>query len=86
MTWLKVVETTVSGLGYELVDCERSSGGLLRVYIDRFPDQAYDLPGDLVTVDDCEKVTRQLQYALETVDADGEPCAEAMAAIDVPGQ
>jgi ribosome maturation factor RimP len=28
------------------------------------------LPGDLVTVDDCEKVTRQLQYALETVDAD----------------
>lgn len=70
MTWLKVVETTVTGLGYELVDCERSSHGLLRVYIDRLPDQAYDLPGDLVTVDDCEKVTRQLQYALETVDAD----------------
>ena len=70
MTWLKVVETTVTGLGYELVDCERSSHGLLRVYIDRLPEQAYDLPGDLVTVDDCEKVTRQLQYALETVDAD----------------
>jgi ribosome maturation factor RimP len=70
MTWLKVVETTVVGLGYELVDCERSSHGLLRVYIDRLPDGAYDLPGDLVTVDDCEKVTRQLQYALETVDAD----------------
>jgi len=34
------------------------------------PEQAYDLPGDLVTVDDCEKVTRQLQYALETIDAD----------------
>jgi ribosome maturation factor RimP len=70
MTWLKVVETTVTGLGYELVDCERSTQGLLRVYIDRLPEQAYDLPGDLVTVDDCEKVTRQLQYALETVDAD----------------
>jgi ribosome maturation factor RimP len=70
MTWLKVVETTVTGLGYELVDCERSSQGLLRVYIDRLPGQAYDLPGDVVTVDDCEKVTRQLQYALETVDAD----------------
>lgn len=70
MTWLKVVETTVTGLGYELVDCERSSQGLLRVYIDRLPEQAYDLPGDLVTVDDCEKVTRQLQYALETIDAD----------------
>jgi len=70
MTWLTVVETTVTGLGYELVDCERSPGGLLRVYIDRLPDQAYDLPGDLVTVDDCEKVNRQLQYALETIDAD----------------
>ncbi|MBI3384028.1 MAG: ribosome maturation factor RimP [Aquabacterium sp.] len=70
MTWLKVVETTVTGLGYELVDCERSTQGLLRVYIDRLPEQAYDLPGDLVTVDDCEKVTRQLQYALETIDAD----------------
>ena len=67
MSWLNVVETTVTGLGYELVDCERSSQGLLRVYIDRLPDQGYDLPGDLVTVDDCEKVTRQLQYALETV-------------------
>lgn len=69
-TWLKVVETTVTGLGYELVDCERSAHGLLRVYIDRLPGGPYDLPGDLVTVDDCEKVTRQLQYALETVDAD----------------
>jgi ribosome maturation factor RimP len=69
-SWLNVVETTVTGLGYELVDCERSSQGLLRVYIDRLPDQAYDLPGDLVTVDDCEKVTRQLQFALETIDAD----------------
>jgi ribosome maturation factor RimP len=84
MTWLKVVETTVSGLGYELVDCERSSGGLLRVYIDRFPDQAYDLPGDLVTVDDCEKVTRQLQYALETVDADYSRLEVSSPGVDRP--
>lgn len=70
MTWLTVVENTVTGLGYELVDCERSSHGLLRVYIDRLPGQAYDLPGDCVTVDDCEKVTRQLQYALEVVNCD----------------
>lgn len=69
-SWLNLIESTVTGLGFELVDCERSTQGLLRVYIDRLPDQVYDLPGDLVTVDDCEKVTRQLQYALETVDAD----------------
>lgn len=70
MSWLNVVESTVAGLGYELLDCERSAGGLLRIVIDRLPEAAYDQPGDLVTVDDCEKVTRQLQYALETVEAD----------------
>ncbi|NBD19907.1 ribosome maturation factor RimP [Aquabacterium fontiphilum] len=69
-SWLTLIESTVTGLGFELVDCERSSHGLLRVYIDRLPGQTYDSPGDLVTVEDCEKVTRQLQYALETVDAD----------------
>ena len=53
---------TVSGLGYELVEIERSAGGLLRITI--------DLPWNpqqeqFVTVEDCEKVTRQLQFALE---------------------
>jgi ribosome maturation factor RimP len=84
MTWLKIVETTVTGLGYELVDCERSSHGLLRVYIDRLPEQAYDLPGDLVTVDDCEKVNRQLQYALETVDADYSRLEVSSPGVDRP--
>jgi ribosome maturation factor RimP len=84
MTWLTVVETTVTGLGYELVDCERSSHGLLRVYIDRLPDQAYDLPGDLVTVDDCEKVNRQLQYALETIDADYSRLEVSSPGVDRP--
>jgi ribosome maturation factor RimP len=84
MTWLKIVDTTVTGLGYELVDCERGATGLLRVYIDRLPDQAYDLPGDLVTVDDCEKVTRQLQYALETVDADYSRLEVSSPGVDRP--
>ena len=63
MTWQTAVETTVTGLGYELVDCERSAGGLLRVTIDKLPEAA--LAGELITVEDCEKVTRQLQYVLE---------------------
>lgn len=63
MSWQTAVETTVTGLGYELVDCERSAGGLLRVTIDKLPAQAD--AGELITVDDCEKVTRQLQYVLE---------------------
>ena len=58
-----IVEQTVTGLGYDLVEIERSAGGLLRVTI--------DLPWDpqaaeqFVNVEDCEKVTRQLQFALE---------------------
>ena len=30
MSWSQAVEKTVSGLGYELVEVERSAGGLLR--------------------------------------------------------
>lgn len=59
-------EQTVAGLGYELVDIERSAKGLLRVFIDRVPGRAYTSgDGEFVTVEDCELVTRQLQYALE---------------------
>jgi ribosome maturation factor RimP len=63
---LGAVEQTVTGLGYDLVDVERLAGGLLRVTIDRVPRRVY--PGsdsEFVTVDDCERVSRQLQYALE---------------------
>jgi len=64
MSWQTAVETTVTGLGYDLVDCERSaSGGTLRVTIDKLAPQA--AAGELIDVDDCEKVTRQLQYVLE---------------------
>ena len=58
-----IVGQTVAGLGYDLVEVERSAGGLLRVTID----QKW-LPGgeeQFVNVEDCERVTRQLQYALE---------------------
>ena len=53
---------TVTGLGYELVEIERAAGGLLRITID-LP----WTPGleQFVNVEDCEKVTRQLQFALE---------------------
>ena len=62
MAFQDIVEQTVSGLGYELVEIERSAGGLLRITID-LPWS----PGDekFVNVEDCEKVTRQLQFALE---------------------
>lgn len=64
--WHSTIERTVAGLDYELVDVERSAAGLLRVTIDRIPGHSY--PGgdsESVTVDDCERVTRQLQYVLD---------------------
>jgi ribosome maturation factor RimP len=66
VSWQQAIDRAVGALGYELVDAERSAGGLLRVYIDRIPGRAYDTgAGDAITVEDCERVTRQLQYALE---------------------
>lgn len=62
------IERTVTGLGYDLVDVERSARGLLRVSIDRVPGHAYAEAlgaGEFVTIDDCETVSRQLQYSLE---------------------
>ena len=64
--WQQALERTVTGLGFDLVDVERSAGGLLRVTIDRLPGHAYSTgPGDFVLVEDCEIVTRQLQFLLE---------------------
>ena len=77
MNWQSAVERTVTGLGYDLVDAEKSAGGLLRVFIDHMPDSA---AGQFITVDDCEKVTRQLQYVLEV-----ESCAYERLEVSSPG-
>lgn len=53
----------MTGLGYDLVEIERSAGGLLRITIDH--PWAPGAAEQFVTVEDCEKVTRQLQFALE---------------------
>jgi ribosome maturation factor RimP len=77
VNWQSAVERTVTGLGYELVDTERSAGGLLRVYIDRPATGSGEL---FITVDDCEKVTRQLQHVLEV-----ENCDYARLEVSSPG-
>ena len=65
----QTIDDTVRGLGLELVELERSAGGLLRVTID-WP-WAPGAPDErLVTLDDCERVTRQLQYVLEVEGVD----------------
>ena len=64
------IESTVRGLGFDLIEIERAARGLLRVTIDRRSDARYAQPGEFVTVDDCELVTRQLQYLLEVEGVD----------------
>jgi ribosome maturation factor RimP len=77
MNWQAAIERTVTGLGYDLVDVERSARGLLRVFIDRLPDDPH---GEFITVEDCEKVTRQLQHVLEV-----EGCAYERLEVSSPG-
>jgi ribosome maturation factor RimP len=47
----KLVETTLGGLGYELVDIEVSGRGLMRVFIDK---------PEGISLQDCELVSHQL--------------------------
>ena len=56
-----IVGSTVGGLGYELVDVERSARGLLRVFIDKV---------DGISVEDCANVSNHLSrvFAVEGVD------------------
>ena len=63
--WREAIAATVGGLGFDLVDVERAQRGLLRIFIDRIASRDYSVAGEFITVDDCEQVTRQLQYALE---------------------
>ncbi len=62
-----IVEQTVAGLGYDLVEIERSAAGLLRITIDHpwTPPAEGVAAEQFVTVEDCEKVTRQLLFVLE---------------------
>ncbi len=73
----------MTGLGYELVEIERSAGGLLRVTIDLpWVQGAAEEP--FVTVEDCEKVTRQLQFALEVEEIEYKRLEVSSPGIDRP--
>lgn len=77
MSWQTVVEHTVTTMGYELVESERTPGGVLRVFIDRV---AGDPRGEFIVVEDCEAVTRQLQHVLEVED-----CSYSRLEVSSPG-
>jgi ribosome maturation factor RimP len=67
MDWHELLEKTVTGLGYELVDIEQSPRGrVLRLFIDK-PDKVGG-----IDVEDCALVSNQLSrvLAVENVDYD----------------
>jgi len=83
----EIVEQTVAGLGYDLVEIERSAGGLLRITIDlpwTAPVEGQASVEQFVNVEDCEKVTRQLQFALEVDGAEYKRLEVSSPGIDRP--
>jgi len=59
----RLVESTVTGLGYELVDYEVSGRGLMRVFLDK---------PEGIALEDCERVSNQLTrlFTVEGIDFD----------------
>ncbi len=87
MALQQIVEQTVSGLGYDLVEIDRSAGGLLRITIDLpwiMPEAGIAAVERFITVEDCEKVTRQLQFALEVDGAEYRRLEVSSPGIDRP--
>ena len=89
MALQQIVEETVTGLGYDLVEIERTAGGLLRITIDLpwappVEGQPAPLLEEFITVEDCEKVTRQLQFALEVDGVDYKRLEVSSPGIDRP--
>lgn len=77
----QLIETTIGGMGYELVDLEHAARGLLRVYIDFLPSAGHSDP---ITVDDCEKVTHQLQHVLTVENVSYERLEVSSPGLDRP--
>jgi ribosome maturation factor RimP len=59
----QVVDCATQELGFELIDLERTPGGITRVYID-VRDEAGQGEPRLVTIEDCELVSKQLVHLL----------------------
>ena len=86
-----LIAATVDGLGYELVEVERSQRGrMLRVFIDlkpsgtKAPVTRKRATGAMITVEDCEKVSRQLTYAMTVEDLDYDRLEVSSPGLDRP--
>ena len=82
MRLLELIEKTVLGLGYDLVDTEMAARGLLRVFIDFLPEDA--AARGAITVEDCEKVSHQLSHVLTVENASYERLEVSSPGLDRP--
>jgi ribosome maturation factor RimP len=74
----ELIEPTISGLGYELVDVQRAAHGLLRVTVDT------TAPAGHMGLDDCERVSRQLTHLLAVEQIDYERLEVSSPGLDRP--
>jgi ribosome maturation factor RimP len=84
-----IVETTLKGLGYELVELEFGGRGLLRIFIDFADWKARkggksDFNNEFIKVEDCEKATRQLNHVLTVEEIDYARLEVSSPGIDRP--
>lgn len=80
-----LLETTVDGLGYELVSVELSNRGrMLRIFIDKPAAGPRDPVASGITVDDCALVSNQLARVLEVEDIDYDRLEVSSPGLDRP--
>ena len=81
MNLRELIDTTVTGLGYELVEFELAARGLFRVFIDLTPERAAD---DMIDVEDCATVSHQLSHVLTVENINYERLEVSSPGLDRP--
>ena len=76
-----LIEKTVAGLGFELVDFELAARGLFRVFIDFTPEQA---ERGQITVENCATVSHQLSHVLTVENINYERLEVSSPGLDRP--
>jgi ribosome maturation factor RimP len=74
----ELIEPTVRGLGYELVDVQRAANGLLRVTVDTTS------PARAIGLDDCERISRQLTHLMAVEQVEYERLEVSSPGLDRP--
>lgn len=78
-----LIETTLGGMGYELVEVELAARGMVRVFID-FPFNPEEEAPNAIAIEDCEKVTHQLLHVFTVENVNYERLEVSSPGLDRP--